>query len=284
MISMGYHVQVKGDFSMVRASVVHYYCSFPDYITLTVTYEAANHNQLWDDTLFMTCLPLARASILFNHPAYMQLAIAQFLLHAQYLCDTRTGLWFHGWQFEKIQGRNGHNFAEARWARGNCWITLALPMLLELMDEAAVREDGARTYLITVWRRQVNALLRLQNADNGMWHTILDDSTSYVETSATAGFVAGIFMGIRLVSQSDCFLHLPLIDGGVTGVGRRDFKDRVREFSIKRATCYHRSGQSNWGGIQRVFWYPHGPHAGVLQKHSPYGDAIWSGISNTCFS
>jgi unsaturated rhamnogalacturonyl hydrolase len=105
----------------------------------------------------MTCLPLARASILLKRPAYLQLAIAQFLLHAQYLCDTRTGLWFHGWQFDRTHGCNGHNFAGARWARGNCWITLALPMLLELMDDAGLREDGARTYLVQAWRRQVSS-------------------------------------------------------------------------------------------------------------------------------
>ena len=33
-----------------------------------------------------------------------------------------------------------------------------------------------------------------------MWHTLLDDPESYVETSATTGFVAGILMGLRLVS------------------------------------------------------------------------------------
>jgi unsaturated rhamnogalacturonyl hydrolase len=43
----------------------------------------------------------------------------QFLLHIQYLMDTTTGLWFHGWQFE---GTGGHNFARALWARGNCWV------------------------------------------------------------------------------------------------------------------------------------------------------------------
>ena len=118
-----------------------------------------NHNQLWDDTLFMTCLPLARASILLQRPAYLQLAITQFLLHTQYLCDTRTGLWFHGWQFaeRREQESNGHNFAEARWARGNCWVTLAIPMLLELMNEAKLAEDGVKTNLIQVWRRQVSS-------------------------------------------------------------------------------------------------------------------------------
>lgn len=121
-----------------------------------VTFEHANDGQLWDDTLFMTCLPLARAAIFLDRPAYLQLAIGQFLLHAQYLCDTHTGLWYHGWQFGDDRGGNGHNFARAKWARGNCWITLAIPMLLEITDEGKLREDAVRTNLIHVWRRQVS--------------------------------------------------------------------------------------------------------------------------------
>lgn len=58
--------------------------------------------------------------------------------------------------------------------------------------------NGAETMRLEL---QVDALLRLQNFDNGMWHTILNDPESYVETSATAGFVAGIFMGLRLVGR-----------------------------------------------------------------------------------
>ena len=155
---MGYHEQEKEVSSIVRDPfhLIAYRLS-ANYILITVTYETANYNQLWDDTLFMTCLPLARASILLKRPDYFQLAIAQFLLHIQYLCDTRTGLWFHGWQFGGPQGGNGHNFAGAKWARGNCWITLALPMLLELMDEAALKEDGVKTNLTQVWRRQVSS-------------------------------------------------------------------------------------------------------------------------------
>ncbi len=43
--------------------------------------------------------------------------------------DRETGLWFHGWNYE---GR--HNFARARWARGNSWLTMVIPDFLELVD------------------------------------------------------------------------------------------------------------------------------------------------------
>ena len=59
-------------------------------------------------------------------------AVRQVLVHAHYLADRETGLWFHGSTFA-----GDHNFARARWARGNAWITVGI---LELMDLATIGE------------------------------------------------------------------------------------------------------------------------------------------------
>lgn len=53
-------------------------------------------------------LPLAKIGLLFNKREYIEEAKKQFLIHIKYLCDNKTGLWFHGWTFE-----GNHNFAEA---------------------------------------------------------------------------------------------------------------------------------------------------------------------------
>lgn len=151
----------------------------------------------------MTVIPLARIGILLNRPHYINEALYQFLLHIQYLQDPHTGLWYHGWQFGPDQPQStGHNFAKALWARGNCWITTAIPMLLEIIGEERLhKDDPIRRTLVQTWRRQVEALIPLQDAETGLWHTLLVDKTSYVETSASAGFAAGILAGLRMVSQ-----------------------------------------------------------------------------------
>jgi unsaturated rhamnogalacturonyl hydrolase len=177
---------------------------------ILVTYSEVNKNQLWDDTLMMTVLPLAQIGILLNRPHYIQEAKYQFLLHVQYLSDPVTGLWYHGWEFTPTPGSStagvpddskpGHNFANALWARGNCWITVAIPVFLEVLGEKYLpSDDPIRKFLISTFRRQVDALVKCQNKESGLWHTLLVDPRSYVETSATAGFAAGIFAGIRMV-------------------------------------------------------------------------------------
>lgn len=163
-----------------------------------MTYLEWNDNQLWDDTLMMTVMPLAKIGLLLKRPHYVEEAKRQFLLHIQYLFDPQTGLFFHGWQFDdKAPGSLGYNFARARWARGNSWLTIAIPDFIELLNLPP--DDGLRLYLVNVLEAQCNALRSLQTKD-GMWRTLLDVSEedgSYLEASATAGFAYGLLKSIR---------------------------------------------------------------------------------------
>ena len=157
------------------------------------TYNSINAQELWDDTLMMTVLPLAKIGKLLKREHYVNEAKRQFLLHIQYLQDTKTGLWFHGWTFD-----GNHNFAQALWARGNSWITIVIPEILELLDLPV--DDPFRVHLIDTFEAQVSALLQYQES-NGLWRTLLDHPTeegSYVESSATAGFAYGMLKALRL--------------------------------------------------------------------------------------
>ncbi len=150
--------------------------------------DKLNPGELWDDTLFMMALFLASYGQGSGRRELVEEAVRQFLVHAHYLADRETGLWFHGWTFD---GR--HNFARARWARGNAWITAGILDLFELAEIDA----GARAFLTSLLVEQVEALLPLQT-EGGAWRTLLDDPTSYEETSATAGFAYGLLKGARL--------------------------------------------------------------------------------------
>ena len=178
-----------------------------------VVKERLNDGELWDDTLFMTCLFLARAGKRFARRDWIDEAVHQFLLHARYLSDPISGLWYHGWTF---QGR--HNFARAFWARGNSWITVAIPELFMLAGDA-IPAPSAR-FLASVLKAQVKTMARLQQ-ENGMFSTLLDDPASPDETSATAAIAYGILQAIdldlvapehRIVADRACLAVLERID------------------------------------------------------------------------
>nr|WP_279338895.1 glycoside hydrolase family 88 protein [Sphingomonas sp. BGYR3] len=154
-----------------------------------IVYNDENPGELWDDTLMMSVLPLAKIGLLLNRPHYVEEAKRQFLIHIKYLFDKKTGLWFHGWDFN---GR--HNFAEALWARGNCWVTIAIPEIIEILDLPV--GDAFRTFLIDTLAAQVKTLAETQD-ESGLWHTLIVDPTSYLEASATAGFAYGILKAVR---------------------------------------------------------------------------------------
>lgn len=167
-----------------------------------IVYNDENPGELWDDTLMMSVLPLAKIGLLLNRPHYVEEAKRQFLVHIKYLCDRKTGLWFHGWNFN---GR--HNFAEALWARGNCWITIAIPEFIELLD--LPEGDALRTFLTDTLLAQVKTLAETQH-ESGLWHTLLNDPSSYLEASATAGFSYGILKAVRLGYLPESFLETGL--------------------------------------------------------------------------
>ncbi len=152
-----------------------------------VTSDRVNDGELWDDTLFMTVLPLANVGRILKRQDYIDEAIYQFLVHTKYLADKKTGLWYHGFCFDGF-----HNFAEAFWARGNSWVTMAIPTLFEIVP---VGNPDRRT-LTYALQRQIESICQHQD-EGGMWHTLIDDPTSYLEASATAGFAYGILKAVK---------------------------------------------------------------------------------------
>jgi len=159
-----------------------------------ITSDTVNEGELWDDTLLMAVCPLASIGVLLDEPTYIEEAIAQVRIHAAHLADSKTGLWFHGYS-----SLEHSNFSEALWGRGNCWITIALPYLMEIVDLTA--EDRALFSSLLI--NQAKALQALQH-ESGMWHTLLDDPTSYLEASATCGIAYGLLKarGLGLLDES----------------------------------------------------------------------------------
>ncbi|KAL2162483.1 hypothetical protein VTH06DRAFT_7397 [Thermothelomyces fergusii] len=194
-----------------------------------VTYLEENRGQLWDDTLMMTVLPLAKIGLVLGRPHYVDEARRQFLLHIQYLFDPKTGLFFHGWQFHEDGRPGGHHFAEARWARGNSWLTIAIPEFLELLREGAAgaaaqhNHDAAlEAFLRSTLQAQCEALRPLQDPATGLWRTLLDVAEaegSYAEASATAGFAFGVLKALRRRDLS------PPAPAGGAAAGDAGFED-----------------------------------------------------------
>lgn len=114
--------------------------------------------------------------------------VSPFTVH---MTDRNSPTLYSGWTFK---GR--HHFSRARWGRGNCWVTVAIPDFIDMLQ--LPETDGTRLFLVTSLVAQIDGLVKYQDEKSGLWHTILDDPTSYLESSCTAGFAYGILKSIRL--------------------------------------------------------------------------------------
>ena len=148
-----------------------------------------NPEQLWADTLFMAVLFLGKMGVRCNCQEWIDEAVYQYLLHIKYLADNRTGFLYHGWTF-----MDHSNFGGIFWNRGNSWFTYGAVAFLKAME---CHISGADTrYILNTWKNQVDALVKVQDPC-GLWHTILTDPDSYLETSGSGAIAAGILAGIR---------------------------------------------------------------------------------------
>ncbi len=158
-----------------------------------------NDNQLWIDTIFMAVLFLNQMGLKYGRREWINEACYQMLIHVKYLYDKKTGLFYHGWNFE-----GSHNFGEVFWCRGNSWFTLGSLEYIEMFH--GTMDEGIKRFLAETFRAQVQALGKLQSR-NGLWHTVLNDSDSYEEVSGSAAIAAGILKGIRLGILDDKYLE-----------------------------------------------------------------------------
>lgn len=157
-----------------------------------------NENEMWIDTLFMTVLFLNKMGQKYQRQDWIDESIHQVLIHIKYLYDKKSGLFYHGWTFN-----DRSNFGGIFWCRGNSWFTAGI---LEYIDMfGGTMNAGVKEYIVDTYKAQVKALKNLQS-ETGLWHTVLDDPSSYEEVSGSAAITAGIFKGVQMGILGDEYL------------------------------------------------------------------------------
>ncbi len=150
---------------------------------------SANDDEILIDTLFMTVLFLTRAGKILGRKDYLDEANYQILSHIKYLLDKEEGLFYHGFNFKR-----NDNYGKVLWGRGNCWYTI---VIMELLEDIPL-DEGIKRYFLSVYKNQVAALKQYADPESGLWHTIINDDSSYIELSCSAAFLYGIMKGVRL--------------------------------------------------------------------------------------
>jgi unsaturated rhamnogalacturonyl hydrolase len=155
-------------------------------------------NQMWLDGLYMAEPFYAEYSSISHHPENFADITHQFVLIDEHARDAKTGLLYHGWDASKQERWANQRTGDSAefWARAMGWSMMALVDALGYYPQ----DDPGRAQLLAILRREAEAVVRVQDAQSGLWYDVLDKpgaKGNYFESSAACMFVYALAKGVR---------------------------------------------------------------------------------------
>lgn len=141
-------------------------------------------HQIWVDCMDVDGPFLVRLGLATGEQLHVDQGASELLGYARTLQDEASGLLRHG--HEKYAGVNG-----AFWARGNGWALMGLIETLEVLPRAHPDFAELHQRLTAL----VEALAGRQDA-GGLFHTVLTDDATYLETTLAAMLAASLPLAI----------------------------------------------------------------------------------------
>lgn len=196
-------------------------------------------NTVWADDLFMSVPFLLRYAKLSGNRVYFDDAVRQIKNFHSRLYNMESGICSHGW-FDSRSMKS-----PIAWGRANGWMIWAVSEALLYLP----KDHQGYKEVLEIYRQRIKGILRYQNA-GGMWHQILDDPSSYEETSCSAMFVLSIARGVtngwidtkhRSSAERgwEGIQKRISVDGTVSGICQGTGIGDSKEFYVKRKTPKH---------------------------------------------
>jgi len=142
---------------------------------------------MWTDDMYMCLSFLSRLAAITGEDIYFEEMIRQI-----------TG--FYDRMFMEDQKIYSHIYFPQEsvqnkipWGRGNGWVLLAISEALLVMPE----DYPNREKVLEIFRRFAVGVLEWRDKEEGIWHQVINNPESYVETSGSAMFITALARGIR---------------------------------------------------------------------------------------
>jgi len=146
-----------------------------------VIYHNYIENKIWVDALYMLPSFLALA----GHP---EEAVNQVRGYREILLDPQKKMYYHIWDDDL------HKYdRQLFWGVGNGWAAAGMTRLIRVLPEAMVDQ---KRMLAKFVREVLEGCLEYQRGDF-LFHDILDDDRSFVETNAAQMFAYSIYRGVK---------------------------------------------------------------------------------------
>ncbi|HYG22195.1 MAG TPA: glycoside hydrolase family 88 protein [Verrucomicrobiae bacterium] len=146
-------------------------------------------NQMWLDGLFMGAPFYAEYAKLFNEPAAFDDVAKQFRLIVKHTYDSKSGLFYHGWDESREQDWASKTTGTSSnfWGRGLGWFSMALVDVLDFLPQ----EHPGRADILKSLKLVADGIVRHQDPASGLWWQVMDQGGregNYLEATAATMF------------------------------------------------------------------------------------------------
>lgn len=138
--------------------------------------------RLWVDDMFMITALQAQAWLATGNEKYIERTAEEMVLYLDRL-QRDNGLFYHA------------PSAPFFWGRGNGWFAVGMAEVLRMLPESE-RYDTYRVRIMEGYKKMMEGLVRYQIYD-GMWGQLIDNMSSWRETSGTAMFTYAMITGVK---------------------------------------------------------------------------------------
>ena len=154
--------------------------------------------QMWLDGIYMGSPFYAQYGKEFNQPENFDDVAHQILLIEEKTRDDKTGLLYHAWDESKKQKWSDPETGRASqfWGRAIGWYSMALVDVLDFIPE----DHAKRNEIIAVLQRLVEAIVKVQDEETGLWYQVLDQGDregNYLEGSVSSMFSYTMLKAIK---------------------------------------------------------------------------------------
>lgn len=156
-------------------------------------------NQMWLDGLYMAAPFYAECAKTFSEPASSFDDVAkQIRLIDQHTYDSKSGLFFHGWDDAKSQpwANLATGCSSNFWGRAVGWYAMALVDTLDFLPT----NHPARAQIIATLNKLSTGVVKWQDPATGLWWQVMDQGArdgNYLEATVSSMFVYALAKGVN---------------------------------------------------------------------------------------
>ncbi len=150
-------------------------------------HKKAYPSQMWLDGIYMASPFLANYAAEFDKPEWFDEITFQMKLIYKKTLDPATGLLYHAWDESRQQQWCNPETGQSQhfWSRAEGWYMMALTDVLGVLPENHKDRDS----LIFILNDLSESLLKVRDAETGLWYQVLDQGGrkgNYLEASGSA--------------------------------------------------------------------------------------------------